>query len=61
VKCCSLEDSKSPPTPFSTFLTVPWEVLPLGDPIELDSGGCHEDDQMRAGPPKSQWRGLKIL
>jgi hypothetical protein len=36
-------------------------VLPLGDPVELDSGGCCEDDQMRAGPPKSQWRGPKIL
>jgi hypothetical protein len=36
-------------------------VLPLGDPVELDSGGHCEDDQMRAGPPRSQWRGLKIL
>jgi hypothetical protein len=30
---------------------------PLGDPIECDSSGCCENDQMRAGPPKSQWRG----
>jgi hypothetical protein len=28
-----------------------------GDPIELDSSGCCENDQMRAGPLKSQWRG----
>jgi hypothetical protein len=55
VKCCSLEDSKHPPTPFSVFLTVPWELLPLGDPIVLDSRGCCENDQMRAGPSKSQW------
>jgi hypothetical protein len=32
-----------------------------GDPIELDRGGHCEDDQMRSGPPRSQWRGSKIL
>jgi hypothetical protein len=32
-----------------------------GGPIELDSGGHFEDDPMRAGPLRSQWRGLKIL
>jgi hypothetical protein len=29
--------------------------------VELDSGGCCEDDQMRASPLRSQWRGSKIL
>jgi hypothetical protein len=33
----------------------------LGDPIKLDSSGHCEDDQMRAGPLRSQQRGLKIL
>jgi hypothetical protein len=33
-----------------------WGVL-----LRFDSGGCCEDDQMRAGPPRSQWRGSKIL
>jgi hypothetical protein len=32
-----------------------------GGPAELDSSGCCENDQMSTGPPKSQWRGLKIL
>jgi hypothetical protein len=32
-----------------------------GGPIELDSGGRCENNQMRAGPPKSQWRESKIL
>jgi hypothetical protein len=50
VKYYSLEDSKSLPTPFSIFLTVPWEVPSLGDPIELNGSGCHENDQVRAGP-----------
>jgi hypothetical protein len=27
-----------------------------GDPTDLDSSGCCENDQMRAGPLKSQWR-----
>jgi hypothetical protein len=36
--------------------SVSWEVSPLGDPIELDSSGCCETHQMRAGPLKSQWR-----
>jgi hypothetical protein len=36
-------------------------VLPLGDTIELDSSGHCEDDQMRSGPPRFQWRGSKIL
>jgi hypothetical protein len=36
------------------FLIVSWEVLPLGEPIELDSSGCHENDQMRAGPSKER-------
>jgi hypothetical protein len=31
------------------------------DPVELDSGGCCEDDQMRAGAQSSQQRGSKIL
>jgi hypothetical protein len=40
VKCYSLEDSKSPPIPFSIFfLTVPWEVLPLGIPLSLTAVG----------------------
>jgi hypothetical protein len=39
----------------------PSKVLPLGNPVELDSSGHCEDDQMRADPPRSQWRGLKIL
>jgi hypothetical protein len=56
VKCCSLEDSKSSPTPFSFFLTVPWDMPPLGEPIELESSGYCENDQMRAGPLKSQWK-----
>jgi hypothetical protein len=43
-------------TSFLCF-SVSWEVLPLGVPIELDSSGCCENDQMRAGPLKSQWRG----
>jgi hypothetical protein len=34
--------------------SVSWEVSPLGDPIELNSSGCSENGQMRAGPPKSQ-------
>jgi hypothetical protein len=38
------------------FLIVSQEVPPLGDPIDLESSGCHENDQMRAGPSKSQWR-----
>jgi hypothetical protein len=38
------------------FLTVPWEVSPLEDLIELDSSGCCENDYMRAGPSKSQWK-----
>jgi hypothetical protein len=45
---------------FSTSLlhfSVSWEVSPLGDLIELDSSGCCENDQMRAGPLKFQWRG----
>jgi hypothetical protein len=33
-----------------------WEA-----PVELDSGGHCEDDQMRRGPLESQWRGSKIL
>jgi hypothetical protein len=57
VKCCSLDNFKSLPIPFSIFPTVPWEVPPMGDPIEIDSSVCRENDQMRAGPPKSQWRG----
>jgi hypothetical protein len=36
-------------------------MLSLGGPVELDSSGHCEDDQMRAGPLRSQWRGLKIL
>jgi hypothetical protein len=32
-----------------------------GGPFELDSGGHCEDDQMRAGLPRSQWRGSRIL
>jgi hypothetical protein len=32
-----------------------------GGPIELDSGGHCEDDQMRASPVRSQHRGSKIL
>jgi hypothetical protein len=36
-------------------------VLPLGDPIELDSGGCCEDNQIRSSPQRSQRRGSKIL
>jgi hypothetical protein len=51
---CSLDNFKGPPIPFSVFSTVPKEVPPLGDPIELDSSGCRENDQMRAGPLKSQ-------
>jgi hypothetical protein len=53
---------------YSSFAVVeesevfyPSEVLPLGDPIEIDSSGHCEDDQMRSGPPRSQQRGLKIL
>jgi hypothetical protein len=33
-----------------------WGVL-----LSFDSCGRCEDDQMRAGPLRSQWRGLKIL
>jgi hypothetical protein len=33
----------------------------LGDPVELEVSGHCEDDQMRAGPLRSQWRGSKIL
>jgi hypothetical protein len=47
VKCFSLEDLKCP------FLK---RCGHLGDPIEVDSSGCHENDQMRAGPLKSQRR-----
>jgi hypothetical protein len=39
-------------------------VLPLGDSIEsttTTTAVVVENDQMRARPPKSQWRGLKIL
>jgi hypothetical protein len=36
-------------------------MLPLGDPVELDSSGRCEYDQMRAGPPRFQWRGSNIL
>jgi hypothetical protein len=32
-----------------------------GVPLSLIVGGCCEDDQMRAGPLRSQRRGLKIL
>jgi hypothetical protein len=32
-----------------------------GDPVELDSSGRCEDDQMRANPMRSQRRGSKIL
>jgi hypothetical protein len=39
------------------FLIVSFEVPPLGEPIELDNCRCHENDQMRAGASKSQWRG----
>jgi hypothetical protein len=37
------------------FLIFSLEVPPLGEPIELDSSGCHENDQMRAGPSKFQF------
>jgi hypothetical protein len=33
----------------------------MGDPVRLDSCGHCEDDQMKAGPLSSQWRGSKIL
>jgi hypothetical protein len=59
---------------YSSFLVVEesevgWQCFILvsdpmgspGDPIKLDSGGCCEDDQMRANPPRSQRRGLKIF
>jgi hypothetical protein len=57
----------------STHPVMQWKSLKLlgnvlslkgantGNPIELDSGGFCEDDQMRAGTPRSQWRGTKIL
>jgi hypothetical protein len=32
-----------------------WGVL-----LSFDSSGSCEDDQMRVGPLRSQWRGLKI-
>jgi hypothetical protein len=32
-----------------------------GDPIELGSSECCEDDQMKAGPSRSQQTGSKIL
>jgi hypothetical protein len=56
VKCCSLDNFKSPPILFSIFNCFLRGVT-IGEPIELDSSGCHENDQMRAGPLKSQWRG----
>jgi hypothetical protein len=33
----------------------------IEDPLELDNGGNCEDDQMRAGPTRTQWRGSKML
>jgi hypothetical protein len=48
VKYCSVEDFKQHHS---------LRGAAIGDPIELDSSGCRENDQMRAGPPKSQWRG----
>jgi hypothetical protein len=36
-------------------------MLPLGDPIELDSGRHYEDKQMWSDPLRPQRKGSKVL
>jgi hypothetical protein len=49
----------------------PWKVLPLGNPVEFDSGGRCEDDQMggpstevpmeRVKDPLGEWDPLVLI